>query len=69
MPIAIHPGEHLAKELETFEMSVAELARQLKVPTASRELSMASARSLVTHGLTAGPFLGTRVLAESAKSV
>ena len=30
---AIHPGEHLAEELETLGMSAAELARQLKVPT------------------------------------
>ena len=31
--IAIHPGEHLAEELEELGMSAAELARQLKVPT------------------------------------
>lgn len=31
--IAIHPGEHLAEELETLSMSAAELARRLKVPT------------------------------------
>jgi len=31
--IAIHPGEHLAEELEALGMSAAELARQLKVPT------------------------------------
>lgn len=31
--IAIHPGEHLAEELEALKMSAAELARQLKVPT------------------------------------
>jgi addiction module HigA family antidote len=30
---AIHPGEHLAEELETLDISAAELARQLKVPT------------------------------------
>src|SRR6266704_946225 len=30
---AIHPGEHLAEELKTLNMSAAELARQLKVPT------------------------------------
>ena len=29
----IHPGEHLAEELEVLDMSAAELARQLKVPT------------------------------------
>ena len=31
--IAIHPGEHLAEELGELEMSAAELARQLGVPT------------------------------------
>ncbi len=29
----IHPGEHLAEQLEALKMSAAELARQLKVPT------------------------------------
>jgi antitoxin HigA-1 len=31
--IAIHPGEHLAEELEALKMSAAELARRLEVPT------------------------------------
>ena len=31
--IAIHPGEHLAEELETLDMSAAELARKMGVPT------------------------------------
>ena len=31
--IPIHPGEHLAEELDALRMSAAELARQLKVPT------------------------------------
>ena len=30
---AIHPGEHLAEQLEELGMSAAELARQVKVPT------------------------------------
>ena len=30
---SIHPGEHLAEQLEALNMSAAELARQLKVPT------------------------------------
>lgn len=30
---AIHPGEHLAEQLETLKMSAAALARQLRVPT------------------------------------
>ena len=29
----IHPGEHLAQQLQSLRMSAAELARQLKVPT------------------------------------
>ncbi|MGA8034899.1 MAG: HigA family addiction module antitoxin [Candidatus Acidiferrales bacterium] len=34
MPIdPIHPGEHLAEELDALEMSAAELARKLSVPT------------------------------------
>jgi addiction module HigA family antidote len=31
--IAIHPGEHLAEELDALGMSAAALARQLQVPT------------------------------------
>ena len=30
---AIHPGEHLAEELRALEMSAAELARKIHVPT------------------------------------
>ena len=30
---AIHPGEHLAQELEALSMSAAELARKVDVPT------------------------------------
>ena len=30
---AIHPGEHLAEQLEALDMSAAELARQIGVPT------------------------------------
>ena len=29
----IHPGEHLAEELEVLDMSAAELARKIEVPT------------------------------------
>jgi addiction module HigA family antidote len=29
----IHPGEHLAEELEELGISAAELARQLRIPT------------------------------------
>ncbi len=30
---AIHPGEHLAEELDSLGMSAAELARKIEVPT------------------------------------
>jgi len=30
---AIHPGQHLAEELDALDMTAAELARRLKVPT------------------------------------
>jgi len=30
---AIHPGEHLDEELEALDMSAAELARKINVPT------------------------------------
>jgi len=34
MPLtAIHPGEHLAEELEALDMGAAELARKLDMPT------------------------------------
>ena len=33
VPTSIHPGEHLAEELQALNMSAAELARQLDVPT------------------------------------
>jgi addiction module HigA family antidote len=32
-PTAIQPGGHLAEELKTLEMSAAELARKIRVPT------------------------------------
>lgn len=31
--VAFHPGEHLAEELEALDMSAAELARKIGVPT------------------------------------
>ena len=55
---AIHPGEHLAEELEALGMSAAELARQLKVPT-NRVTGILNGQRPVT-GDTAfafGPFL------------
>src|SRR6202030_2458648 len=34
MPVtAIHPGEHLAEELDALDVSAAEFARKIRVPT------------------------------------
>ncbi len=44
---AIHPGEHLAEQLEELEMSAAELARNLKVPT-NRITEILNGRRAVT---------------------
>lgn len=57
---AIHPGEHLAEELETLNMSAAELARHLKVPT-NRITEILNGRRSVTGdtALRLGHFFGT----------
>lgn len=58
--IAIHPGEHLAEELETLGMSAAELARRLKVPT-NRVTGILNGQRAVTGdtALRLGHFFGT----------
>ncbi len=61
MPItAIHPGEHLAEELKALEMSAAELARQLKVPT-NRITGIINGQRAITGdtALRLGHFFGT----------
>ncbi len=61
MPVtAIHPGEHLAEELEALGMSAAELARQLKVPT-NRITEILNGQRAVTGdtALRLGHFFGT----------
>jgi addiction module HigA family antidote len=57
---AIHPGEHLAEELEALEMSAAELARQLKVPT-NRITAILNGQRAITGdtALRLGHFFGT----------
>jgi antitoxin HigA-1 len=57
---AIHPGEHLAEQLEGLGMSAAELARQLKVPT-NRITSILNGQRAVTGdtALRLGHFFGT----------
>ncbi len=58
--IAIHPGEHLAEELEALKMSAAELARRLKVPT-NRITEILNGQRSVTGdtALRLGHFFGT----------
>lgn len=61
MPItAIHPGEHLAEELESLGMSAAGLARQLKVPT-NRITGILNGQRAITGdtALRLGHFFGT----------
>ena len=57
---AIHPGEHLAKELKELEMSAAELARRLHVPT-NRITEILNGRRAITGdtALRLGHFFGT----------
>ena len=57
---AIHPGEHLAEQLEELDMSAAELARRLKVPT-NRITEILNGRRAVTGdtALRLGHFFGT----------
>ena len=61
MPMtAIHPGEHLVEELDALEMSAAELARQLKVPT-NRITGILNGQRAITGdtALRLGHFFGT----------
>ena len=61
MPImAIHPGEHLAEELRELEMSAAELARRLDVPT-NRVTEILNGRRAITGdtALRLAHFFGT----------
>jgi addiction module HigA family antidote len=56
----IHPGEHLAAELDALEMSAAELARHLSVPT-NRVTQILNGQRAVTGdtALRLGHFFGT----------
>jgi addiction module HigA family antidote len=57
---AIHPGEHLAEELETLDMSAAELARKIDVPT-NRVTQILNGTRAITGdtGLRLAHFFGT----------
>jgi addiction module HigA family antidote len=56
----IHPGEHLAEELEMLNMSAAELARRLAVPT-NRVTEILKGQRAITGdtALRLGHFFGT----------
>ena len=58
--IAIHPGEHLAEELDALDMSAAELARRLKVPT-NRVMAILHGQRAITgdSALRLAHFFGT----------
>jgi addiction module HigA family antidote len=57
---AIHPGEHIAEQLEALGMSAAALARQLKVPT-NRITHILNGQRAITGdtALRLGHFFGT----------
>ena len=57
---AIHPGEHLAEQLEALKMSAAELAHKLKVPT-NRITHILNGQRAITGdtALRLGHFFGT----------
>jgi addiction module HigA family antidote len=61
MPVtAIHPGEHLAEELEELGMSAAGLARKLGVPTNRVTQILNGTRSITGDtALRLGHFFGT----------
>jgi addiction module HigA family antidote len=57
---AIHPGEHLAEELEVLDMSATELARKLGVPTNRVTQIVHGARSITGDtALRLAHFFGT----------
>jgi antitoxin HigA-1 len=61
MPLEpIHPGEHLAEELRELDMSAAELARRLDVPT-NRVTQILNGRRAITGdtALRLAHFFGT----------
>ncbi len=57
---AIHPGEHLAEELDALDMSAAELARKMNVPTNRVTQILNGTRSVTGDtALRLGHFFGT----------
>ena len=67
MPIpAIHPGEHLAEELEALDMSAAKLARNIGVPT-NRVTQILHGTRSITGDTCASPI--SSALARSSGSI
>ena len=59
---SIHPGKHLAEQIREMEISAAELARQIKVPTNRITEIMNGQRSVTGDtALRLGHFFGTSV--------
>lgn len=57
---AIHPGDHLAEELKALDMSAAELARKISVPTNRVTQILNGTRSITGDtALRLGHFFGT----------
>ena len=57
---AIHPGEHLSEELQALDMSAAELARKIGVPTNRITQILHGTRSITGDtALRLGHFFGT----------
>ena len=57
---AIHTGEHLAEELDALDMSAAELARRLKIPTNRLTAILSGQRAFSGDtALRLGHFFGT----------
>ncbi len=57
---AIHPGEHLAEELAALQMSAAELARKISVPTNRITQILNGTRAITGDtALRLGHFFGT----------
>jgi antitoxin HigA-1 len=57
---AIHPGEHLAEELDALHMSAAELARKIGVPTNRITQILNGTRAITGDtALRLGHFFGT----------
>ena len=58
--IAIHPGEHLAEELDALDMSAAEFARKIGVPTTRVTQILNGTRAITGDtALRLGHFFGT----------